>query len=359
MNKIGSHFDPKKILPENIIIKSSGTHLYKTGLSPFKNGSIVRNRFHNPLVFSLINFMLFFKCLLSIKLTEDKYQVIIGDVFYFVDMKIHGNIFLASVAFLSLISQFIHYHNYKNKINPSFLKPFDMMSGLVSPKSIGLTNKEDIYKLLDRFRTLVKFFGFIHKMVLPSFGSIGYFISCSFKSSLKEAIIYGIPHSILWGVFMYYMYISIIWHFLYFYIICYYVKIKIRQINKNLAKICAYNYIKIIPNMKSLNKIYLELSDFNDIFWSKFLFWFWITFIVIIVMLLYATLFGQMILFLRLIAIQLILILISILISIINIASSVNLEANKSYKLLNSCMTFIDLIESNTNLKLIKYLLSH
>jgi hypothetical protein len=43
-----------------------------------------------------------------------------------------------------------------NGIKPTFLKVFEMMSGLVSPNSIGLTNAGQIRKLITKTKVLFK-----------------------------------------------------------------------------------------------------------------------------------------------------------------------------------------------------------
>ena len=128
-----NNFKTHHILPQNLIIDSSGTHLYRIGLSLYKNGSKKRNKYHYPLVFTIANLFTLFRCLTAMHIKDGNLQLIIGDVFNFIDMKIHGNTVMSCIAILSLISQAIHYYKYKNNIKPSFLKPFEMMSGLISP----------------------------------------------------------------------------------------------------------------------------------------------------------------------------------------------------------------------------------
>jgi hypothetical protein len=74
--------------------------------------------------------------------------IFLFDFSYFVNSRIHVNICVILMAILTLVSQLLHYINYKKNLKPSYFKPFDMMSGLVSPKSIGLTNEVKIYKFL-------------------------------------------------------------------------------------------------------------------------------------------------------------------------------------------------------------------
>ena len=52
------------------------------------------------------------------------------------------------ILILTLSSQLIYYYNHRNGIKPTFLRVFQMMSGLVTPKSIGLFEEKDIKKLI-------------------------------------------------------------------------------------------------------------------------------------------------------------------------------------------------------------------
>jgi hypothetical protein len=55
---------------------------------------------------------------------------------------------------LALILQLLHYwKDYKNE-SPSYLKPFEMICGLVSPKSFGLINREDVRHLLNKSKQM-------------------------------------------------------------------------------------------------------------------------------------------------------------------------------------------------------------
>ncbi len=143
-------FDPKKLLPQNVILKSVDSPPYRIGLSLFQtNESVRRKDLHNPKLIFIIELQLFIRQIISLYASEKDPQffVYIGDLGYFYT-RIHVAVAIAFITFLVLSSQILHYLNYKNGIKPSYLKPLQMISGLVSPQSIGLTNKEEIYKLV-------------------------------------------------------------------------------------------------------------------------------------------------------------------------------------------------------------------
>ena len=95
--------------------------------------------------------------------------------------------------------------------------------------------------------------------------------------------------------------------------------------------------INLINIIYCLHSIYGEIHDFNCNYWSKFLFFVWISLSSIINTLVFAVIFGDLGLINRIILIWGSVIFSSILLLVINTASSVHLESKHSYKLLNSC----------------------
>ena len=45
---------------------------------------------------------------------------------------------------MTITSQLVYYYNYKRGIKPTFVRVFQMMSGLVTPSSVGLYRETDI-----------------------------------------------------------------------------------------------------------------------------------------------------------------------------------------------------------------------
>ena len=90
----------------------------------------------------------------------------------------------------------------------------------------------------------------------------------------------------------------ILYQMVYFLLICYYITIKTRECNNKIR-----NYLKnrIILNnkraknlMTELNSIYSEIEDYNQNYWSKYLFWVWILYSTIINMFLYLAIFSKL-----------------------------------------------------------------
>jgi hypothetical protein len=124
------------------------------------------------------------KSIVSVLTPEENWKllIIIGDFAHFFRAKTHFNLIIVFSTILAINSQLIYYYNYKNGIKQAYLKVFDMMSGLSSPKSIGLTNKEEIYKLIKDSKILFSFNKSNSYIVLPlisfSLHSLPFIINC-------------------------------------------------------------------------------------------------------------------------------------------------------------------------------------
>src|ERR1700712_4722140 len=78
-----------------------------------------------------------------------------GDMGHFIGFRKNlGTVFIL-FSILILSSQMIYYNNYRNGIKPTFLRVFQMMSGLVSPKSLGLREEQGVQILVKRTTILV------------------------------------------------------------------------------------------------------------------------------------------------------------------------------------------------------------
>ena len=143
-------FDPKKLLPQEITIKSNGNHLYRIGLSLFANGLTKKDRFIHPALLAVNLLYLIIRCIVVILIPEEYEYLLplIGDVHNPLNLKIHGSLAVLTFGTFALLSQLLHYYEYKNNLKPTYLKVFDMISSKVSPISVGLTNEADIHQMI-------------------------------------------------------------------------------------------------------------------------------------------------------------------------------------------------------------------
>ncbi len=355
MDSIMNDFDVEKPLPSVIAIKSVENHLYRIGLSLFSFGSQKRNRFHNPFFISFIICIQILKSITAILMKEDKYRLLlIGDFAYF----LNGGNFLNSSIILcgisAFISQLLHYWKYYKNESPSFLKPFEMICGLVSPKSTGFINREHINQLLNKSRLMFK---------VSKFSIIGMSISAIFLSGIP--LIINSSLSLYWIEIFWVLLFTIYSYFCaninfsqmtYFYIVCLYLKLKLKNANNSIRKSFEKMY-KMTNNrmkniFKSLNSIISEIETYNNDFWSKYLMFVLILVIIVLDMCLFEAIFGKMNLFFKIIMFYASTVIFLLLIVLINTASSVYFEANKSYKLLNKLFITIDKNKTSFTIKI-------
>jgi hypothetical protein len=148
-------FDPNNILPNDVLINFAANHLYRFGLIPLTDESIERKRYENPVFKSIINLRLIIRIIISLQLSEENEYIflLIGDFPYFLKARIHFNTAECLITSIAIFSQLVQYYNYKNDIKPSYLKPFEMLSGLRSPKALisqikkKFTNLQNYYSL--------------------------------------------------------------------------------------------------------------------------------------------------------------------------------------------------------------------
>lgn len=339
-----NNFKADNRLPPDIVIHSAEAHMFRIGLSLFENESTKRIKLHNPIFITLVNIISLMRCIISLLLPKEneKLFIINGDFSYFLGIRIHFNIAYGLYILLALTSQLLHYINYKNDIKPIYLKPFAMMSGLISPQSIGLTNGDEIYKLIKKSKLTFFVCRLNTEITVPVFAFTLNIFPFIIKCSILDIILFGIPHSILFCCCCHFIFNINLWKVVYFYLVCNYLKIKLREVNNELInKIGKRNRItnaKTIGLIKKLSSIYSEIDDYNNNFWSKYLLSIWLIFRSVINTTLYLTIFGQMHIICRIVFIYAVSIFIITFMFIVNTASSVTLEAMRSYKLLNNLM---------------------
>jgi hypothetical protein len=338
MESIINDIDVDKPLPSVIAIKSAENHLYRIGLSLFSFGSQTRNRFYNPFFISFIICVQILKSITFILMKEDKYiHLLIGDFTYFLNGRYFMNLAIILWGFLALCSQSLHYWKYYKNESPSYLKPFEMICGLVSPKSIGLINREDIIQLLNKSKLMFK----VSKYLTFS----GSFV-CFCNSAIP--LIINSTFSLYWIEFLWTLFFTIpayhsfninLSQMTYFYIICLYLKLKLRNANNSITKSFDRKYkmtnYKMKNILKSLDSIISKINTHNNDLWSKYLMIVLMLVIITLDLVLFESIFGKMSLFFKIILFYASIVLFLLLIILINTASSVSFEAKKTYKLLN------------------------
>jgi len=297
--------DADKPLPTELILNSAENRLYKIGLILRSETHEKRSIFYKPLLVFGVNIILIVKYIVSLLLNEENDELLIinGDFGHFFGAKVHLNVIVFLFVVLALISQLIHYYNYKNDIKQTYLKVFEMMSGLVSPKSIGLTNKKEIYKLIKLSKILFLLSEWNNEILIPllafTFNLLPFIMNCS----ILETLGFGIPNSLFFALSLHYSYSTNVWQMVYFYLICHYIKIKFNETNDLISNAFLKRKFmkikKVLRLIRSLDAKYSELNQFNDEFWSKFLLLIWLIFGTLTVFDLYVLIFTELNIILR------------------------------------------------------------
>ena len=88
--------------------------------------------------------------------------------------------------------------------------------------------------------------------------------------------------------------------------------------------------------VRSFDALYREIDEYNSTYWSKFLLIIWLLFGIIIIFTIFIIIFTSIRIEIRITIFYFTILYLFMYIFILSIASSVNSEANKSYKFLNS-----------------------
>src|SRR5258708_7370413 len=151
-----------RVIPGSLAITHAGTDLYSIGLSNHKPFNAPKRRwFHKPIVvFAVLFIQLVLRQLVSILIPQQnpEFYAFIGDMTYFFGASWFSfSISLISVTIIALSSQLLSFYNFMNGIKPRDLCVFWMLSGLITPISIGIHDKQVVIKLLSFTRKCIQF----------------------------------------------------------------------------------------------------------------------------------------------------------------------------------------------------------
>jgi hypothetical protein len=344
--------DPNSTLPPNMAMRSSCNHLYRIGLSHYKFGDRIRSNLFNPWLIFICSCIMWIRFVFTLIIRPDSKEIsiMIGDFTYFIGIREQYNSEVILIYLMSMISQIIHYWYFKQNKYPTYMKPFLLLSGIKSPKSIGLTDKLEIFKFVIHAKHLM----LISKFIL-SFAPIACITfslyPLAINGNFQQLILFSIPWTLLLTYSAICIFQNILWQLIYFKIICYYLKIKLRIINKKIISFRIRKF-NIILAIKSLQSIHSEIKEYNNNYWSEFLFWLCITFTPINAFGAYQLFFVNYNILISLVYIYAILLTSFMLYYPLNSASSVVVDANKSYKhLMNTYIKNSIIIKFSDKLK--------
>jgi hypothetical protein len=337
LSKIQSIIDCNKVLPQSYIIPESGQHLYKIGLTHFRVGNSdkeSKQHIYYRFFVIIICVIFFTHSLIALSVPNDIYKdvhIYNGDWTYnYPEVRYHMNISILFCSIIAILSAILHLTND----NFSWFKPFEMMSGLVTPASIGLTDSEDVEKLLKRSKLYLGIVKITTYFLVPTTMTIINIMMAS-NYGLYIFLLFGIPWGLIYTIGFHLLCAHIWYQVCYYYIICEYFKMKLENINEKIQKIILINRSKLrnsLKLIKILDRIYAEVEQYN-LFWCKILLLFYICYISLICTALYSLVFGNLELLLKIMIGYFVGMNISILVTIVILGISVSREVNKSYLL--------------------------
>jgi hypothetical protein len=85
--------DLNRVLPSELVINSSGTHLYSYGISLFRFYTKKRKKLYNPILIFIINSIFITRMAIVLLSSEDNSDllIILGDYSHYYNMRIHKN----------------------------------------------------------------------------------------------------------------------------------------------------------------------------------------------------------------------------------------------------------------------------
>ena len=147
-----------------------------------------------------------------------------------------------------------------------------------------------------------------------------------------QVISLGIINTFLFALFGYHGFQVMLYFGFYFDVICCYLRIKMRKVNKNLLE----SPSTVTINLKNLSDNIREINEYNQTFWSKYFLQLWLFLGSLNMFMLYISLFSKMFLSFKMIYFYAFSVMMSFFLFVILNASSINSEAKNSFKILNS-----------------------
>ena len=330
----------EKVLPPNLVIQSAEDLLYDIGLclTSVKRKPKERELLSTPIVIWIIQWVYLFVRLASILTDHDNKQLtlLLGDVGEYIGLTIHWDIILIFGIIITILSQLNFYFNYKQGNEPTFLRVFQMMSGSVTPVSIGLYRVSDIRKLT-RLRILFKLIKINSEYVSRVSGFLFVLIVYIMNEPWSISLTYGLLSATMLAIWIHSTSRIEMYQFVYFFILCSYLKIKLKNLNNTLNQIKTNKrFSNITKILCSYDFIYREIYEYNTTYWSKFFFIVWLLIGALIAQLLFICIFIEINMLLRLLLCYSVCFIFILFNFIFLIACSLNTEANKSYRLFNS-----------------------
>jgi hypothetical protein len=189
--------NPNKLLASHLVIESSDKLLHRIGLYKQINDKTLEKSFiRRKIILTTFISITFVQALVFSIIPEQNktIQMLFGDFGHLSGLNIYLSLALLAI-FYNCLATIILYHKMEKKGSKlTSFRVFRMISGSLTPESIGLTNEKYIISLISKIRVVLNLINIQSKTIVPIFSFtlvlIIYMQSCS---TLKEVIIYGAP----------------------------------------------------------------------------------------------------------------------------------------------------------------------
>lgn len=289
----------KHVIRGHSVIPSADCLLYDIGLylKPVSDRPKPRNLFNSPKVITTILTVYLLERIITLLVTEDHdyYLLLLGDIGRYFKMKQHWNLLNLLMACMALSLQFSFFYGYRRGFEPTFLRVFQVMFQSLPPNTIGLNTSH--MKKLTKFKYLVKLMEFNNQFIVPliavTFSTVVYYLNLN----LIEVLKYGIINCSILCLWLYQVANLVINSTVHFYIICSYLELKLRYLNETIMKqMLVSKHVKRNNRiLYTLDALYREIKEYNDTYWSRFLFIVWLFFGSANVLLIYIILYVDLI----------------------------------------------------------------
>ncbi|CAG2102810.1 unnamed protein product [Medioppia subpectinata] len=336
-----------KVLPTSMITPMAHVKLYHIGLSiksSYMQWDMKRAIINNPALIHLVIWLQLVRFILTLHLSDNspdkRGHIMLADLSYL--YSIGGHHFTYAEALWSLSLLMIQYVFWYSRNSPGpFTQLFDVLAGHRTPGSIGIMDRKLALKLAMKSRFLFNTVTIGLKycsLLLPWHIIVGFATKCD----LYDTLTWGIWHAMVFVLFSKYTIGFSSWLMVHYYLLCYYLKRKLLLINNRLQR--AGNLLRVrngkpgYPGIdrtlvRALDSIYVEISDYNKTYLSKYILILWLTMGTISVTVMYAIIYQDMAVFLKYTMANAVLLTLLPLVFVRYMSAAVNAEANRSYNL--------------------------
>ena len=331
------------IINWNYCDESIDDTLYEIGLclTSIRDKPEPKRLANKPIIIFIFHIVYLLQRIASISYDNENTLLILGDTGRYFNVKVEWNLMFSLVTLTLIASQLNYYYNYKIANKPTFigvLQKFPISKNSVKPyrQNLGLFDQLDRNRIINLKKAI--FFVKMHNNYLASIVTVIVYLPVYILNErFINIILYGIPHTLMMSYLIYLLANFMLLQYLFFNIICLYLKSKLKYLNLKTLDIHKTNIVtRVTRILYSYDALYREIDEYNASYWSKYLFIIGSSLGTTIVMAIYVVLFNSLEIAVKIAIIYLILIASSLLNATYSMASSLNSSANKSYKIFHS-----------------------